>query len=115
MRSPRRASTLRSATGKRRCPTSRWSTNRRKGPETRKLPDVKPEQHFTQPPPRFSEASLVKELEEQGIGRPSTYANIMSTIQDRGYVERKEARFYPTMLGTKVNDLLVESFPDILD
>ena len=74
-----------------------------------------PEQHFTQPPPRFSEASLVKELEEKGIGRPSTYANIMSTIQDRGYVEKTEGRFYPTTLGTKVNDLLVESFPDILD
>jgi DNA topoisomerase-1 len=79
------------------------------------LHKVDPEQHFTQPPPRFSEASLVRELEEKGIGRPSTYANILSTIQDRGYVERREARFYPTMLGTKVNDLLVESFPDILD
>jgi len=73
------------------------------------------EQHFTQPPPRFSEASLVKELEERGIGRPSTYAAILSTIQDRGYVEKREARFYPTMLGVKVNDLLVESFPQILD
>ncbi len=80
-----------------------------------KLLDVNPEQHFTQPPPRFTEASLVKELEEKGIGRPSTYANILSTIQDRGYVEKKEGRFSPTTLGTKVNDLLVESFPDILD
>jgi DNA topoisomerase-1 len=83
--------------------------------EALKLHKVDPEQHFTQPPPRFSEASLVKELEEKGIGRPSTYANILSTIQDRGYVEKREARFYPTTLGTKVNDLLVESFPDILD
>ena len=80
-----------------------------------KLLDIKPEQHFTQPPPRFTEASLVKELEEKGIGRPSTYAAIMSTIQDRGYVEKKETRFYPTMLGTKVNDLLVVAFPDVLD
>jgi DNA topoisomerase-1 len=76
---------------------------------------IDPEQHFTQPPPRFTEASLVKELEEKGIGRPSTYANILSTIQDRGYVEKREGRFFPTTLGTKVNDLLVESFPDILD
>ena len=74
-----------------------------------------PEQHFTQPPPRFTEASLVKELEDKGIGRPSTYAAILSTIQDRGYTEKREGRFYPTMLGSKVNDLLVESFPGILD
>jgi DNA topoisomerase-1 len=89
------------------------------------LPDVKegeaitlleatPEQHFTQPPPRFSEATLVKELEEKGIGRPSTYATILSTVQDRGYVERKEARLYPTELGVMVNGLLVKSFPDIV-
>jgi DNA topoisomerase-1 len=76
---------------------------------------VRPEQHFTQPPPRFSEASLVKELEENGIGRPSTYASILSTIQDRGYVEKREGRFYPTELGTLVNDLLVQAFPDILN
>jgi DNA topoisomerase-1 len=76
---------------------------------------VRPEQHFTQPPPRFTEASLVKELEEKGIGRPSTYANILSTVQDRGYVEKREGRFFPTELGTLVNDLLVESFPDILN
>ena len=68
-----------------------------------------PEQHFTQPPPRFSEATLVKELEEKGIGRPSTYAAIMSTIQDRGYVEKKEARLYPTELGMLVNGLLVDA------
>src|SRR5262249_257402 len=68
--------------------------------ETLKVHAILPEQHYTQPPPRFSEASLVKELEEKGIGRPSTYANILSTIQDRGYVEKREARFYPTTLGT---------------
>ncbi len=79
------------------------------------LKSVRPEQHFTQPPPRFTEASLVKELEEKGIGRPSTYATIMSTIQDRGYAEKREGRFFPTELGTLVNDLLVGSFPDILN
>jgi DNA topoisomerase-1 len=79
-----------------------------------KLLETKPEQHFTQPPPRFSEATLVKELEEKGIGRPSTYAAILSTIQDRGYVEKKEARLYPTELGVMVNGLLVKSFPDIV-
>ncbi len=78
------------------------------------LEKVTPEQHFTQPPPRFSEASLVKELEEKGIGRPSTYAAIMSTIVDRGYVEKKDARFWPTELGILVNGLLVESFPEIV-
>ena len=83
--------------------------------ETLKVHKLDPQQHFTQPPPRFTEASLVKELEERGIGRPSTYANILSTIQDRGYVEKREGRFHPTTLGTKVNDLLVESFPDIMD
>src|SRR5207249_5450047 len=79
-----------------------------------KLLEVKPEQHFTQPPPRFSEATLVKELEEKGIGRPSTYAAILSTIQDRGYVEKKEGRLWPTELGVMVNGLLVKSFPDIV-
>ena len=74
-----------------------------------------PKQHFTEPPPRFSEATLVKGLEEQGIGRPSTYASIISTIQDRGYVELKEKRFYPTDLGFVVTDLLVKHFPRILD
>jgi DNA topoisomerase-1 len=78
------------------------------------LDEVRPEQHFTQPPPRFSEASLVKELEERGIGRPSTYASIMSTIVDRGYVEKREARFFPTELGVLVNGLLVDSFPQIV-
>ncbi len=79
------------------------------------LESVRPEQHFTQPPPRFSEASLVKELEERGIGRPSTYASIMSTIVDRGYVEKRDARFFPTELGVLVNGLLVESFPEIVN
>jgi DNA topoisomerase-1 len=78
------------------------------------LESIRPEQHFTQPPPRFSEASLVKELEERGIGRPSTYASIMSTIVDRGYVEKDAARFRPTELGILVNGLLVESFPEIV-
>ncbi|TMQ20896.1 MAG: type I DNA topoisomerase [Deltaproteobacteria bacterium] len=80
-----------------------------------KLESIRPEQHFTQPPPRFSEASLVKELEDRGIGRPSTYASIMSTIVDRGYVEKREARFFPTELGILVNGLLVESFPEIVN
>ena len=73
-----------------------------------------PEQHFTQPPPRFSEASLVRELEENGIGRPSTYASIISTVQARGYVDREDKRLVPTETGEVVNDLLVEYFPDIL-
>ncbi|MBN1994608.1 MAG: type I DNA topoisomerase [Anaerolineae bacterium] len=74
-----------------------------------------PEQHFTLPPPRYTEASLVKALEEYGIGRPSTYAPIISTIQQRGYVENFEKRLYPTELGEIVNDLLVEYFPDIIN
>jgi DNA topoisomerase-1 len=82
--------------------------------EAIRLLETKPEQHFTQPPPRFSEATLVKELEEKGIGRPSTYAAILSTIQDRGYVEKKEGRLHPTELGAMVNGLLVKSFPEIV-
>ena len=74
-----------------------------------------PKQHFTEPPPRFTEATLVKSLEEQGIGRPSTYASIISTIQDRGYVELQEKKFVPTELGFAVTDLLVKHFPEILD
>lgn len=74
-----------------------------------------PQQHFTQPPPRYSEATLVKALEEHGIGRPSTYAPIISTIQNRGYVETFEKRLKPTELGCIVNDLLIEHFPDIFD
>ena len=76
---------------------------------------IDPAQHFTQPPPRFSEASLVKELESLGIGRPSTYAQIISTIQDRGYVDHEERRFSPTPLGDTVSKLLVHVFPDIFD
>lgn len=74
-----------------------------------------PEQHFTEPPPRYTEATLVKALEEKGIGRPSTYATILSTIVERGYVELKDKRFYPTPLGIAVTDYLVKHFPDILD
>ncbi|MFH2038011.1 MAG: type I DNA topoisomerase [Chloroflexota bacterium] len=74
-----------------------------------------PEQHFTQPPPRYSEASLVQALEENGIGRPSTYAPILSTIQNRGYVFRNEKRLFPTETGILVNDLLVKYFPVIVD
>ncbi|HYY53553.1 MAG TPA: topoisomerase DNA-binding C4 zinc finger domain-containing protein, partial [Myxococcales bacterium] len=74
-----------------------------------------PEQHFTQPPPRFTEASLVKELEEKGIGRPSTYAAILSTIQDKEYVEKKEGRFFPTDLGKIVTELLLGAFPRVMD
>jgi DNA topoisomerase-1 len=73
------------------------------------------EEHWTSPPPRFNEASLVKALEEDGIGRPSTYAAIISNIQDRGYVEKIENRFIPTELGTVVCKMLVESFPDVMD
>ena len=77
--------------------------------------EVLPEQHFTQPPPRFTEASLVKKLEELGIGRPSTYASIISTIQDRGYVRLEDRRFRPEDVGYVVTDKLVEHFPDIVN
>ncbi|MFL6278128.1 MAG: type I DNA topoisomerase [Blastocatellia bacterium] len=83
--------------------------------EELKLKKLDPEQHFTEPPPRFTEATLVKALEEKGIGRPSTYAAIMTVIQDREYVERKEGRFVPTELGFIVNDLLVSSFDDLFN
>ena len=76
---------------------------------------VEPVQHFTKPPPRYSEASLVRELEKRGIGRPSTYASIISTIQDRGYVSLKKRRFYAEKIGELVTDRLVESFADLLD
>lgn len=79
-----------------------------------KLTGLFPSQHFTQPPPRFTEASLIQVLEEYGIGRPSTYAPIISTIQARGYVERDNKRLLPTETGFIVNDLLIEYFPDIL-
>jgi DNA topoisomerase-1 len=77
--------------------------------------DVRPEQHFTEPPPRYTEASLVKALEENGIGRPSTYAPIISTIQDRGYVHKEGRALVPQELGFVVNDLLVERFPDVFN
>ena len=79
------------------------------------LHNLKPEQHFTQPPPRYTEASLIKELEEQGIGRPSTYVPIISTIQDRGYVDQEQRRFTPTWLGETVNEVMKKHFPDIVD
>jgi len=75
-----------------------------------------PSQHFTQPPPRYTEATLIKALEKNGIGRPSTYAPILSTVQERNYIEKNaEKRFQPTEIGTVVNDLLVEHFPKIVD
>jgi DNA topoisomerase I len=79
------------------------------------LKELKPEQHFTEPPPRFNEASLVKELEERGIGRPSTYAAILTTIQERQYVQKIGGKFVPTEIGLVVTDLLVENFRDIFD
>jgi DNA topoisomerase-1 len=81
-----------------------------------RLLELVPDQHFTQPPPRFSQATLIKELEEKGIGRPSTYASIMQTILGKEYVQEDEQkRLYPTELGMLVTDLLVDSFPDILN
>jgi DNA topoisomerase-1 len=79
------------------------------------LRSLKPEQHFTEPPPRYNEASLVKELEERGIGRPSTYSAILSTIQERQYVQKLGGKFVPTEIGLVVTDLLVENFSDIFD
>jgi len=76
---------------------------------------ITPEQHFTEPPPRYNEATLVKKLEADGVGRPSTYAAIISTIQDRGYVKKETGKFVPTELGMVVTDLLVEAFADIFD
>ena len=83
--------------------------------ETLQLRKLHPEQHFTEPPPRYNEATLVKALEEKGIGRPSTYATILSVIQNRAYVHKQQARFYPTDLGMLVSDLLVKNFSDIFD
>ena len=83
--------------------------------EDLRLETLRPEQHFTEPPPRYNDATLVKELEEKGIGRPSTYASIISTIVDREYVTKDQGRFSPTMLGEKVSILLVKSFEDIFD
>jgi len=79
------------------------------------LIELVPKQHFTQPPPRYTESSLVKELEEKGIGRPSTYATIITTLLERGYVELKNRKFHPTSLGLLVSELLVENFPAIMD
>lgn len=83
--------------------------------ETLKLRKLVPEQHFTEPPPRYTEATLVKQLEADGVGRPSTYAAILSTIQERGYVAKQGGRFVPTELGMVVTDLLVENFNDIFE
>ncbi|MBI3595802.1 MAG: type I DNA topoisomerase [Nitrospirae bacterium] len=83
--------------------------------ERLKLLGLEPKQHFTQPPPRYTEALLIKDLEEKGIGRPSTYHTILSTIVDRKYVEKEEGRLKPTDLGRVVNELLVEHFPDVLN
>lgn len=83
--------------------------------QVQELVRLLPEQHFTQPPPRYSEASLVQALEEKGIGRPSTYAPTLSTIQARGYVERVDRRLVPTETGFLVNDLILQYFPDVVD
>jgi DNA topoisomerase I len=82
--------------------------------EDLKLLEISPEQHFTQPPARFTEAMLVKELEDKGVGRPSTYASIISVIKDRDYIQNEERRLKPVELGFMINDLLVENFPDIM-
>jgi DNA topoisomerase I len=83
--------------------------------EELKFKDILPEQHFTEPPPRFNEATLVKELEADGVGRPSTYASILSTIQEREYVKKEGGKFIPTELGMVVTDLLLESFENLFD
>ncbi len=83
--------------------------------EQLRLETIRPEQHFTEPPPRYTEATLVKDLEEKGIGRPSTYAAIISTIVEREYVIKEQGRFTPTLLGEKVTALLVKAFEDIFD
>jgi DNA topoisomerase-1 len=80
-----------------------------------KVVKIIPNQHFTQPPPRFTDASLIKALEEHGIGRPSTYAPTITTIQDRGYVDKIDKKFQPTEIGFIVNDILVEHFPQVVD
>ena len=83
--------------------------------EGQTVPGVLSKQHFTQPPPRYNEALLIKELEEKGIGRPSTYASIISTIQDRKYAEKVDGRFGPTETGRTVNDFLMKGFPDLIN
>ena len=79
------------------------------------LKELKPSQHFTEPPPRYTDATLIKALESNGVGRPSTYAPTLSTIQERGYVEKIEKKYHPTEIGYLVTDLLVENFPEIVD
>src|SRR5437867_13052708 len=83
--------------------------------ERLRLIDLTPRQHFTEPPPRYTEASLVKALEEKGIGRPSTYVTILTTIQDREYVTKDQGKFKPTELGSVVTEMLVKHFEDIFD
>ena len=83
--------------------------------EQLRLETIRPDQHFTEPPPRYTEATLVKELEEKGIGRPSTYAAIISTIVEREYVNKDQGRFTPTLLGERVSGLLIKSFEDVFD
>src|SRR6202171_3502538 len=83
--------------------------------QTLRLEKIRPDQHFTEPPPRYNDATLVKELEEKGIGRPSTYASIISTLVEREYVKKDQGRFNPTMLGERVSVLLIKSFEDIFD
>src|SRR4029077_12318337 len=83
--------------------------------QTLRLDKIRPDQHFTEPPSRYNDATLVKDLEEKGIGRPSTYASIISTIVEREYVTKDQGRFSPTMLGELVSVLLVKSFEDIFD
>ncbi len=83
--------------------------------EVLRFKEILPEQHFTEPPPRYNEATLVKKLESDGVGRPSTYASILSTIQDREYVKKEGGKFHPTELGTVVTDLLLENFNDLFD
>jgi DNA topoisomerase-1 len=83
--------------------------------EILRFKEINPEQHFTEPPPRYNEATLVKKLESDGVGRPSTYASILSTIQDREYVKKEGGKFLPTELGMVVTDLLLESFNDLFD
>ncbi len=83
--------------------------------EELRFKSIEPEQHFTEPPPRFNEATLVKELEADGVGRPSTYASILSTIQEREYVKKDGGKFVPTELGMVVTDLLLENFKNLFD
>ncbi len=83
--------------------------------ENLKLHQLSPQQHFTEPPARYTDATLIKALEAAGVGRPSTYAPTLSTIQDREYVEKVEKKYQPTEIGTLVNDMLVENFPEIVD